>query len=325
MPHSILLQSPGGPDHFRWQEVPLPEPGPGQVRLKQEAVGVNFIDVYHRTGLYPLPAYPHGVGMEAAGVVEAVGEGARDFSKGDRVAYAMGGPGAYATHRVVDQSILVPLPASISAQAAAAIMVKGLTAHYLLTGTFKVRRNDAILVHAAAGGVGLMLCQWASHLGATVIGTVGSEEKASLAKANGCAHTILYAKEKVSQKVRELTQGKGVDVVYDSVGQATFMDSLDALKPLGMMVSFGQSSGKVPPFDISLLSQKGSLFLTRPTLNHYVADPARYRAMAKEVFDLAGKGVLKARIDRTLPLKDAAEAHRLLESRKTSGALVLLP
>jgi NADPH2:quinone reductase len=323
MPYAIVLESPGDTSRLSWKEAPTPAPASDEVLVRQKAVGVNFIDTYHRTGLYPLPVYPHGLGIEAAGVVEAVGQGAKTFKPGDRVAYAGGTPGAYAELRAMREDLLVPIPAAVDFTVAAAALAKGLTAQYLLKGTYPVQKGDVILMHAAAGGVGLIACQWAKHLGAAVIGTVGDNEKAALAKANGCDHAILYKSEKVSARVRELTGGKGVDVVYDSVGQATFMDSLDCLKPRGMMVSFGQSSGKVEPFDIGLLAQKGSLYITRPTLTHYIAETQAYRRAAAELFDLIGKSVLSIRVDRQLPLKDAAKAHELLEGRATKGSVVL--
>ncbi len=322
MPHAIVLRAPGGPECLEWQEIPLPTPQAGEVRLRQHAAGLNFIDIYHRTGLYALP-YPAILGMEAAGVVDAVGEGVDQFSPGDRVAYVGHGPGAYATHRVIDATQLVPLPDPVSMETAAGIMLKGLTAQYLLTRSFAVQDGDVVVIHAAAGGVGLLLCQWAKYMGATVIGTVGSEEKAALAVAHGCDFPIVYTHEKVSTRVRAITHGRGADVVYDSVGKDTFMDSLDCLKPLGMMVSFGQASGKIPPFDIGLLASKGSLFLTRPSLTHYISDTATYQAAARHLLSLVASGVLHAHIDRVLPLQEAAQAHQLLESRQTSGAVVL--
>lgn len=322
MPHAILLNKPGGPEQLSWQEIAAPKAGPGEAVVRQNAVGVNFIDIYHRTGLYPLP-YPAVLGMEAAGVVESVGQGVDDFKPGDRVAYTGHGPGSYATHRAIEARHLVKLPEGVSDDVAASLMVKGITAHYLLARTYPVKKGDTILVHAAAGGVGLIMCQWAHRAGATVIGTVGTEEKALLARAHGADHTIIYTREKVSARVLEITKGHGVNVVYDSVGQATFMDSLDCLEPLGMMVSFGQSSGKIPPFDTNILASKGSLYLTRPSLMHYIANVMQYRKAAAELFALVASGELKVHIDRTLPLEQAAEAHRLLESRSTSGAVVL--
>ncbi len=323
MPYAIVLETPGGPERLSWKEAPIPAPASDEVVIRQHAVGVNFIDTYHRTGLYPLPVYPSGLGIEAAGVVESVGQGARTFKPADRVAYAGGAPGAYAELRAIREDLLVKIPEGVDFNIAAAALAKGLTAQYLLKGTYPVQQGDTALIHAAAGGVGLIACQWAKHLGATVIGTVGDDEKATLAKASGCDHVILYKKEKVSARVREITGGKGVDVVYDSVGQATFMDSLDCLKPRGLLVSFGQSSGKVEPFDIGLLAQKGSLYVTRPTLTHYISETPLYRKAAQELFDLIASGVLKIRVDRTLPLKDAAKAHELLEGRATKGSVVL--
>ncbi|MDE3060280.1 MAG: quinone oxidoreductase [Pseudomonadota bacterium] len=323
MPQAIRVHAPGGPEMLRMENISIMEPGPGEVLLRQTAVGVNFIDIYHRTGLYKLN-YPAGLGIEAAGIVEKAGEGAQ-FRPGDRVAYSGGPAGAYAEYRTLPAKLLVKLPQRISEQVAAAVMLKGLTAHYLLRLTYKVRKGDTILIHAAAGGVGLLVCQWARHLGATVIGTVGSEEKAALAAKNGCDYPILYTKENFAERVKEITQGRGVDVVYDSVGKTTFMDSLDCLKRFGMLVSFGQSSGPVPSFDISILSQKGSLYLTRPILMHYIDDTNAYRVHAAELFDLIEKGDLNVHIAATYPLAEAVQAHRDLEARKTTGAAVLLP
>lgn len=323
MPRAILVDSPGDESRLSWQEVARPAPGPGEVLLRQTSIGVNFIDIYHRTGVYPLPHYPHGIGMEAAGVVEEVGPGINLLKKGDRVAYVHAGIGAYAEYRCVAAEKLARLPEYVDNETAAAGMLKGLTAWYLLTRTFPVSKGDTVLIHAAAGGVGLIACQWAKLLGAKVIGTVGSDAKAQLARENGCDFPIVYTQENVPARVREITAWKGVDVVYDSVGQATFMQSLDCLKPRGMMVSFGQSSGSVAPLDIGILNQKGSLYLTRPSLMQYIAKPEDFRAGTAALFDLIGARRLKIRIDRTLPLKDAAEAHRLLAGRKTSGAIVL--
>ncbi len=323
MPYAIQFDQPGTADALCWREVPAETPGKGEVLVRQSAIGINYIDIYHRSGLYPLPSYPAIPGLEAAGEVVACGEGVTHFSPGDRVAYARGAVGAYREMRVVPEALLVPLPESIDDITAAAIMLKGLTAHYLLRRTFPVREGHTVLIHAAAGGVGLLFCQWARHLGARVIGTVGNEEKAALARANGCDEAIVYAHEDVAQRVRVLTSGEGVDAVYDSVGQATFMASLDCLKRFGTLVSFGQSSGPVPPFDIALLQQKGSLYLTRPTLLHHTEDKDAYRAAAAELFSMLAQGHLKPRIDRIMSLKEAAEAHRLLEGRKTSGAVVL--
>ncbi|MFO1060229.1 MAG: quinone oxidoreductase [Dongiaceae bacterium] len=322
--HAIRFHETGGPEVLRWEEVAVGDPGPGEVRIRQSAVGLNFIDTYHRTGLYKVPL-PSGIGLEAAGTVEAVGAGVADFKAGDRVAYCTGPLGAYAESRLFPAERLVKLPAGIDDRSAAAMMLQGLTAQYLLRRTHRVKAGETILVHAAAGGVGLILCQWGKHLGATVIGTVGSEDKAKLARANGCDHVILYRQEKVSQKVRELTGGTGVPVVYDGVGKDTFMDSLDCLAPLGMMVTFGNASGAVPPVEPVLLSQKGSIFLTRPTLMHYVAKRTDLLAAAAELFEVVQKGAVRIAVNQTFPLKDAAAAHRALEARQTTGSTLLLP
>ncbi|MGE5475296.1 MAG: quinone oxidoreductase family protein [Bacteroidales bacterium] len=324
MTKAIRIYETGGPEVMRWEDVPDGRPGPGEALVRHTAVGVNFIDVYHRTGLYPVPL-PNGLGLEAAGVVEAVGDGVVDLQPGDRVAYAGGPVGAYAERRVIPADRLVPLPHTISDVQAAGMMLKGMTAQYLLRRTFPVAAGDTILVHAAAGGVGLILCQWAKHLGATVIGTVGSEEKAALAKAHGCDHPILYKSEDFAARVRALTNGEGVPVVYDGVGADTFMGSLDCLRPLGMMVSFGQSSGKIPPVDLGILSAKGSLFLTRPTLMTYTAKRPDLIASAAELFDVVKHGFVTIEVGRTRPLSEAADAHRELTARQTTGSTVLLP
>lgn len=322
--HAIRIHQPGGPEVMVWEEVEVPAPGPGQVLLRHTAVGLNFIDVYHRTGLYPAPL-PFTPGLEGAGVIEAVGEGVAEFQPGDRVAYANPPLGAYAQARVMPADRLVKLPGSIGDRTAAAMMLQGMTAQYLLRRTYRVQPGDTILIHAAAGGVGLLVCQWARHLGATVIGTVGSEEKAALARAHGCDHPILYKSEDFVARVREITNGEGVPVVYDSVGADTFLKSLDCLRPLGMMVSFGQSSGKVEPFDTGLLAAKGSLFLTRPSLMAYTARRSDLVASAAELFDVVARGAVKVEINQTYPLKDAAQAHRDLEGRRTTGSTLLLP
>jgi len=324
MPHAIRIHKTGGPEVMQWDEVPVGNPGAGEVRLRHNAVGVNYIDTYHRSGLYKLPL-PTGIGSEAAGVVEAVGSGVTEFKPGDRVAYQGGAPGAYAEARVMPTERLVKIPEGISDRVAATLMLKGLTVQYLLRQTYPVKSGETILLHAAAGGIGLIACQWARALGVTVIGTVGSDEKAALAKANGCTHTIVYTRENFVARVKELTDGKGVPVVYDAVGKDTFPASLDCLSPRGMFVSFGNASGPVPPFDMLLLSQKGSLYVTRPTLVTYTAKRADLLKMAEEVFSMvkAGKIVNDAR--QTYPLKDATKAHSDLESRKTTGSTVLLP
>jgi len=322
MAKAIRLYEPGGAEVLTLDDIAVPEPGAGEVTIRQTAVGVNFIDIYQRSGLYKLPGFPSGLGMEAAGVVEQVGVGVK-FKPGDRVAYCGGPVGAYAAYRTLAAKYVVKIPPGVSDQIAAAAMVKGLTAHYLLRVTFRVKPGDTVLIHAAAGGVGLIACQWAKHLGATVIGTVGSEEKALLAKENGCDHPIVYTRDNFVQKVKEITQGRGVDAVYDSVGKTTFMDSLDALKKFGILVSFGQSSGAIAPFDIGILAQKGSLYLNRPTLMHHIEDAEAYAGHAQELFDLIGRKIINIRIHGTYPLCDASQAHIDLESRKTSGALVL--
>jgi len=321
MPHAIRVHEIGGPEVLKWEEVEVGEPGPGEIRLRQEAAGVNFIDVYHRTGLYPQPL-PFIPGVEGAGVVEAIGSDVTSMQVGDRVAY--GGPvGGYAEVRLIPADRVVKLPDGISAEAAAAMMLKGMTAEMLLRRVDPVKPGDAILVHAAAGGVGLILCQWAKALGATVIGTVGSDEKADLARAHGCDHPIVYTRQDFVAEVERITDGAKVAVVYDGVGRDTSMKSLDCLARRGMMASFGNSSGPVDPFDALLLARKGSLFLTRPTLYDYTLDPADLQLSAHALFDVVESGKVKIEIGQRFPLKDAAEAHRALEGRRTSGSTVL--
>ena len=322
MAEAIVVHELGGPEALRWEEVPDPTPGAGQVRVRHTAVGLNFIDVYFRTGLYkgPVPFVP---GQEAAGVVEAVGPGVVEVRPGDRVAYA-GVQGAYADVRIVPAARLVALPAEIDDRAAAAMMLKGMTAEYLLRRCARVARGDAIVFHAAAGGVGLIACQWAAHLGATVIGTVGSAEKARLAAAHGCAHVIDYTTEDVVARVREITGGAGVPWVFDSVGRATYAASLECLRTRGTLALFGQSSGVVPPFDLGLLA-RGSTFVTRPSLRHYVETRDELLQSAAALFDVVRSGAVKIEIGQTYPLADAAAAHRDLEARKTSGSTLLLP
>jgi NADPH2:quinone reductase len=322
MAYAIRFEKPGGPDVLSWQQVEVGKPGQGQVRLRHTAVGLNYIDTYHRSGLYSLPM-PSGLGSEGAGVVEEVGPGVSGLKSGDRVAYAGGPIGAYAEERVMPAERLVPVPDGISDEQAAAMMLKGMTAWYLVRRTYPIKRGDTILIHAAAGGVGLIVCQWAKHLGATVIGTVGDQEKATLAKRNGCDYPILYKNEDFVAKVIALTQNKKLPVVYDSVGKDTFYKSLDCLAPLGLMVSFGQSSGAIGPVDIGILSGKGSLFLTRPTLNTYTASRDDLLAASRELFDVVKSGVVKLAINQTYPLREAARAHRDLEARKTTGSTVL--
>ncbi len=323
MPHAIMLKNPGGVENLSWEELPMPTPNKGEVLVRQKAVGLNFIDIYHRTGFYPLPAYPAIIGMEAAGEVDSVGEGVNTLKKGDSVAYGAGPVGGYAEYRVMPESKLVKLPPDVKAETAAALMLKGLTAQYLLRRTYPVKKGDAILVHAAAGGVGLLLCQWGKHLGAHVIGTVGSEEKAQRAREAGCDDVIFYRKEEVAPKVRALTGGQGVQVVYDGIGKDTWLASLDSLARLGMFVSYGQASGAMPPLESQELSRRGSLFFTRPTLMDYVADPQQYQAAATEMFALVASGLLTPTIGSRVALKDTAEAHRALEAGKTEGATVL--
>ena len=325
MTHAIRFHRPGGPEVLVWDEVEVGAPAPGQVRLRQTAVGLNFIDVYHRTGAYPVAAMPSGIGLEGAGVVEEVGAGIAEFKVGDRVAYASPPIGAYAEARLMPADRLVKLPAGISDRMAAAMMLQGMTAQYLIRRTHRVAAGETILMHAAAGGVGLILCQWAKHLGATVIGTAGSEEKAALARAHGCDHVILYRRENLAERVRAITGGAGVPVVYDGVGKDTFAVSLDCLAPLGLMVSFGSASGPVPPFDMGVLAAKGSLFLTRPTLMTYIAKREDLLGSARELFDVVTRGAVKIEINQTFPLREAAAAHRALEARQTTGSTVLLP
>jgi NADPH2:quinone reductase len=325
MPKAIKIYKTGGPEVLQWEDHDPGQPGLGEVLLRHEAVGLNFIDIYHRTGLYPLPALPAIPGMEGAGIVEKIGEGVTEVSVGDRVAYAGLPPGAYAEVRRIPAHRLVKLPESISTCYAASIMLQGMTARYLLHGCYPVKAGDTILIQAAAGGVGLIVCQWAKYLGAKVIGTAGSRQKAELAQKNGCDDIILYREEDIAERVKEITQGRGVDVVYDSVGQATFMQSLDCLRPLGMMVSFGQSSGPVPKFDLSLLAAKGSLFLTRPSLMAYTAAREDLLAHARDLFDAVEKGAVKFHIMQRYLLSEAVQAHRDMEERNTTGSSILVP
>jgi NADPH:quinone reductase len=324
MTKAIRIHEYGGPEVLKWEDVEVGSPGPRQARLTQTAIGLNYIDVYHRTGLYPVASLPAVIGMEAAGVVEEVGEGVTTVRPGQRVAYA-GSPGAYAEERLVPADRLVVLPDAIDDKQAAAMMLQGMTAQYLLRRTYRVQPGDPVLVHTAAGGVGSILCQWAKYLGALVIGTVGSDDKAAIAKQNGCDHTIIYSREDFARRVRDVTSGGGVAVVYDGVGKATFEGSLDSLRLLGMMVSYGNASGPVPPFEPAILSQKGSLFFTRPTLMHYTAKAEDLQATARELFEVVLGGHVKISANQTYPLKDAAHAHRDLEARRTTGSTVLLP
>ncbi|WP_376098370.1 quinone oxidoreductase [Roseomonas sp. CCTCC AB2023176] len=324
MMRAIRLHETGGPEKLVWEEVPIPSPKPGEALVRHEAVGLNFIDIYFRTGLYKAPQMPATLGMEAAGVVEAVGNGVTDLQVGDRVAYAMGPIGAYAEARAIRADLLVKLPDDVPSQTAAAMMLQGLTAQYLLRRTYVVKPGETILVHAAAGGVGLILVQWAKALGATVIGTVSTEEKAALARSHGADHVIL-ASEDLATRVGEITRGSRLPVVYDSVGRDTWTASLDCLAPLGLMVSYGNASGPVTGVDLGVLSAKGSLYVTRPTLATYAAKRADLVAMADDLFDVVRSGKVRINVNQTYALQDAAEAHRALEGRKTTGSTVLLP
>ena len=323
MPHVIRIHQNGGPEQMRWEEVTVGDPGPGEVRVRNTAVGLNYIDTYHRSGLYPMPL-PLVLGSEGAGVIEAIGPKVKEFKVGDHVAYAQ--PiGAYAEVLLRPVARLVKIPAGIKDETAAAMMLKGMTAWYLCRRTYRVKKGDTIVVHAAAGGVGQILCQWSKHLGATVIGTVGSDEKVALAKKAGCKHVVVMSREKLSERVNKITKGRGVPVVYDGVGKDTFVESLDCLAPLGLMASFGNASGAVAPVNIGILAQKGSLFLTRPTLVNYTSAREDLLTAARELFAVVKKGAVKITINQRYPLRDAAQAHRDLEARKTTGSTVLLP
>ena len=324
MSKAIRIEQTGGPEVMQWVDVEVGDPGPGEVRVRHEAVGLNYIDVYFRTGLYKQPL-PGGLGMEGAGVVEAVGEGVRHVAVGDRVAYAGRPTGAYAQVRVMPADIVVRLPDAIPFDTAAAMMLQGLTAQYLIRDSYKVQPGDTVLLHAAAGGVGLIVSQWLKALGVTVIGTVGTDEKAELARANGCTHTIVYTRESFVDRVKEITNGKGVPAVYDSIGKDTFQGSLDCLAPRGTMVSFGNASGPVPPFDLSVLGSKGSLRLTRPTLMTYVVHRELLEPMVADLFDAVTTGKVKVDIRQRYALSEVAQAHRDLEARKTTGSTILLP
>jgi NADPH2:quinone reductase len=321
---TAVIEAPGGPEALKIVDRTVGEPGPGQIRIRHHAIGLNFIDVYQRTGLYKLD-YPAALGMEAAGVVEAVGDGVTHLKPGDRAAYACQPPGAYAEARVMPAQQVCPLPDAISFEEGAAMMLKGMTVHYLFRRTTPLRAGDTVLFHAAAGGVGLIACQWARAEGITLIGTAGSDEKCALAAEHGAAHTINYRTEDFVARVREITGGKGVDAVMDSVGKDTFDGSLDCLRPLGMMILFGSASGPVPPFDLQRLAAKGSLKITRPTLFAHIADHATCQQMARELFDMVASGKVRIRIDQRFPLAEVAESHRALEARQTTGATVLIP
>ncbi|MBT6443031.1 MAG: quinone oxidoreductase [Alphaproteobacteria bacterium] len=323
MTHAIRIHETGGPEVMRWEEFDLAGPGPGEAQISHTAVGLNYIDVYHRTGLYPLASMPGIIGMEGAGVVNAVGDGVTNVKPGDRVAYAAAPPGAYTEARNIEATQLVTLPDDISDELGAAMMLQGMTVEYLVRRTYAVKAGETVLVHAAAGGVGLMLCQWLDHIGATVIGTVGSSEKATLASAHGCHHPINYREGDWVAQVKELTGGEGVPVVYDSVAKDTFAGSLDCLAIRGMMVNFGQASGVYDEFEVNMLSSK-SLFLTRPALFHYNRTRDDLLESAGALFDVVGKGAVKIEINQRYPLSEAAQAHRDLEARKTTGSTVLL-
>ena len=324
MTHAIRIHQHGGPEVMKWEAVEVGNPGEKEIRIRHTAIGLNYIDTYHRTGLYKIPL-PSVIGREAAGVVEAIGSAVTDLKVGDRVAYAATPIGSYSEARLMAADRVVKIPAGVSDQQAASIMLKGITAQYLLKRTYPVKAGDTILFHAAAGGVGLILCQWAKHLGATVIGTVGSDEKARLASAHGCDHVINYSTEDFVARVAEITGGKKCAVVYDGVGKDTFMKSLDCLRPRGMMALFGNASGKVELFDLGLLAAKGSLYITRPTADTHIATREDLVATTNDLFDVVARGIVKVEINQTYPLKDAAQSHRDLEARKTTGSTVLLP
>jgi NADPH2:quinone reductase len=323
MTKAIRIHQAGGPEVLQWDDIEVGQPGPGEVRLKQTACGLNYIDVYVRSGMYPISDFPAVIGMEAVGVVDALGDGVDSLAVGDRVAYPMT-LGAYAEERLIAADKLVSLPDSIADRTAAAMMLKGLTAHYLLFRSYPVKPGDDILVYAAAGGVGLILCQWANLLGANVIGCVGSDEKAELARANGCHHTILYRDEDIPTRVREITDGKGVAAAYDSIGKATFEASLDSLQPFGVLVTYGNASGPVEPFSPMMLAPRGSLYVTRPTLATHISTRALLDEGANRLLDVVGSGKVEIKVNQTMPLAECAEAHRRLESRDTTGSTVLV-
>jgi len=322
---AVRIHQTGGPEVLSYETTEVPDPGPGEALVRHHAVGLNFIDVYLRSGLYPLAQLPAGLGFEAAGVVEAVGDGVGDLKPGDRVAYAGGLPGAYAQARVIAADRLVKLPEALDFETGAAMMLQGMTAEYLIRRTYEVQSGDVVLIHAAAGGVGLIACQWLDHLGATVIGTVGSEEKAALARAHGCHHTVNYRDEDFVQRVKEITDGRGVRVVYDSVGKSTWEGSLDCLQPRGLMVSYGNASGPISDVNLGILAQKGSLYVTRPTLFTYTASREDLVLSAARLFQVVDDGAVKIEINQRYKLEDVATAHRDLEGRKTTGSTIMLP
>ena len=325
MSKAIRIHETGGPEVLKWEDVDVDAPRSGEARVRHTAVGLNYIDIYGRTGLHPMPSFPHTLGMEATGVVEAIGEDVNNIAVDDRIAYVIAPPGAYSEERVVPADRLIKLPEKVSDETGAAMMLKGMTAQYLLHQTYTVKAGDSILIHAAAGGVGLIVCQWAKHLGAKVIGTVGNDKKAALAKSYGCDHTIIYTRENFKDRVSEIPGGEGVDVVYDSIGKATFMDSLDCLKPLGMMVTFGNTTGPIDAFSPGILASKGSLFVTRPSIFTYIAKRDNLIAMAADLFEVVSSGVVKIEINQTYDLSNAAQAHIDLEARKTTGSTILKP
>lgn len=325
---AAVIHEKGAPDVFRWEEWPVGDPGPGEIVIRHGAVGVNYVDTYHRRGMphpWPVPPLPCVLGLEGAGTVEAVGESVDDIAVGDRVGYASPPHGAYAQTRTMPADRVVRLPDSIGDEQAAAMMLKGLTAQYLLRRTYQVQPGDVVLVHAAAGGMGLILCQWLKHLGATVIGTVSSDTKAEIARAQGCDHPVIYTRDDFVAKVMEATDGEGVPVVYESIGKTTFRQSMDCLRPMGVLASYGHASGAPDPVDVIELGTKGSLFLTRPTIMHYTAKRADLEASARDLFEVVGSGAVKISINHRLPLRDVAEAHRAIEERRTTGSTVLLP
>ena len=323
MTNAIRMHELGGPEVLVWESIDVPSPGPGEALIRQTAVGLNYIDVYHRTGLYPVPSMPAIIGNEGAGVVEAVGDGVTEVAAGDRVAYCMS-LGSYTQRRLIPSRLLVRLPDGISDRQAAAMMLKGCTVQYLLRRAYPLKAGQTILFHAAAGGCGLIACQWAKHLGATVIGTVSTSHKAEVARAHGCDHVVVYTQENFVERVKELTNGAGVPVVYDSVGKDTFMGSLDCLEPRGLMVSFGSSSGAVEPFSLGVLTAKGSLYLTRPTLATYTGTRDELEQTSRELFDVVSRGAVKIEVNQTFALEAAAQAHRDLEARRTTGSTVFL-
>lgn len=324
MTKAIRVSEPGGPEKMTLEDITLEDPAPGHVKVRHTAIGINYIDTYHRSGLYPI-SYPSGIGLEAAGEITAIGDGVTHLKVGDRVAYGSGPLGAYSEEQNTFAARVAKIPEGVTDEEAACLMMKGMTVRYLFKGTYKVKAGDTILFHAAAGGVGLIACQWAKDLGVTLIGTVSSEEKAALAKANGCAHVINYSHEDIATRVREITDGKGVPVVYDGVGKDTFTASLDCLQPRGLLASFGNASGPVTGVDLSILATKGSLYVTRPTMIHYTLTQEEFDETAADVFDAVARGAIKANVNQRYPLSQAARAHEELEARKTTGASILIP